>query len=155
MGKPPFETSSLEDTYSRIQNNKYTIPLTKISAPAVSLIRRLLQNQPTSRPNMVEILRHDFIVQGRMSPPRRQAPAPTITPTSPYPSLNLTFTPIRLHAQRTSNQLPDHGSQTRHVEGEARSFGDGQEAPAPNIKRGRYVRYSSTKTHPIVLISPN
>lgn len=42
VGKPPFETETLKDTYNRIKNNEYHIP-TRIGPLARKLIFRLLQ----------------------------------------------------------------------------------------------------------------
>lgn len=63
VGKPPFETQSLKDTYARIKNNEYIIP-TKISANARHLIQRLLQPDPQKRPTINEVLQFDFFTQG-------------------------------------------------------------------------------------------
>ena len=65
VGKPPFETSCLKDTYTRIKMNEYHIPSTRVSASARCLIKRLLQPSPTSRPNMTQILEHDFLTSGQ------------------------------------------------------------------------------------------
>ena len=65
VGKPPFETSCLKDTYTRIKMNEYHIPSTRVSASARCLIKRLLQASPTSRPNMTQILEHDFLTSGQ------------------------------------------------------------------------------------------
>lgn len=63
VGKPPFETQSLKETYTRIKRNEYHIP-TKVSAPARHLIQKLLQSEPTSRPTIYDILSFDFFTQG-------------------------------------------------------------------------------------------
>uniref|UniRef100_A0A0R3RQT2 Serine/threonine-protein kinase PLK n=1 Tax=Elaeophora elaphi TaxID=1147741 RepID=A0A0R3RQT2_9BILA len=54
VGKPPFETSSLKDTYNRIKNNNYSVP-GRITAEAEHLIRRLLQTNPERRPTIYEV----------------------------------------------------------------------------------------------------
>ncbi|ELT98162.1 hypothetical protein CAPTEDRAFT_160517 [Capitella teleta] len=64
VGKPPFETSSLKDTYSKIKKNEYMIPSTKVSPPAKRLIERLLQADPTQRPSMASVLEDDFFTSG-------------------------------------------------------------------------------------------
>jgi len=63
VGKPPFETQTLKDTYSRIKKNEYHIP-SRIGPLARNLIQRLLQHEPTSRPSVDEILRDDFMTMG-------------------------------------------------------------------------------------------
>jgi polo-like kinase 1 len=64
VGKPPFETSSLKDTYSRIKKNEYIIPSTKVSPAAKRLIENLLQADPTQRPNMAAVLEDEFFTSG-------------------------------------------------------------------------------------------
>eukprot|EP00794_Sanderia_malayensis_P016568 gene16568-18248_t len=62
VGKPPFETSSLKETYLRIKKNEYYIPA-KVSQPAQMLIIKMLRPDPTARPTMHQII-HDPFFQG-------------------------------------------------------------------------------------------
>ena len=48
VGRPPFETQSLKDTYSKIKRNEYHIP-SRIGPLARALITRMLQGEPTCR----------------------------------------------------------------------------------------------------------
>jgi len=59
VGKPPFETQSLQDTYKRIKRNEYYIP-SKVSHSAQLLIIKLLRPDPTTRPNLQQVLEDDF-----------------------------------------------------------------------------------------------
>ncbi|KAK0403354.1 hypothetical protein QR680_016874 [Steinernema hermaphroditum] len=63
VGKPPFETQSLQDTYSRIKKNQYTIP-SKISSHAANLIRSLLDPVPQRRPTVFNIPKTEFFRVG-------------------------------------------------------------------------------------------
>ncbi|CAL4150380.1 unnamed protein product, partial [Meganyctiphanes norvegica] len=63
VGKPPFETQTLKDTYMRIKKNEYHIP-SRIGPLARSLIQKLLQGDPTKRPNVGDILQDDFMTMG-------------------------------------------------------------------------------------------
>uniref|UniRef100_A0A670Y1S4 Serine/threonine-protein kinase PLK n=1 Tax=Pseudonaja textilis TaxID=8673 RepID=A0A670Y1S4_PSETE len=63
VGKPPFETSCLKETYIRIKNNAYTIP-THINPVAASLIQKMLQHDPTARPTIDELLNEEFFTTG-------------------------------------------------------------------------------------------
>jgi len=63
VGKPPFETSSLKDTYSRIKKNEYVIP-SRVCTSARVLIQKLLQAEPASRPSMDQILDDEFFHSG-------------------------------------------------------------------------------------------
>nr|CAH8823530.1 unnamed protein product [Trichobilharzia regenti] len=59
VGSPPFETNKLEETYARIKQNEYRIPI-RVSINASMLIRSLLHANPEKRPNMFTVLDHDF-----------------------------------------------------------------------------------------------
>lgn len=65
VGKPPFETQTLKETYKRIRANEYHVP-SRIGLQAKNLIRQLLQDDPLKRPGVVKILQDDFITQGYM-----------------------------------------------------------------------------------------
>lgn len=64
VGKPPFETSCLKDTYTKIKKNEYHIPVSRMSPPAKRLIERLLQADPTQRPTMEQVLHDEFFTAG-------------------------------------------------------------------------------------------
>jgi len=78
VGRPPFETSSLKDTYQKIKKNDYQIP-PQLSAPAVALLRRLLADDPTERPNLDLILADHFFTCAFM-PPRLPTSCLTMPP---------------------------------------------------------------------------
>ncbi|XP_005094273.1 serine/threonine-protein kinase PLK1 isoform X2 [Aplysia californica] len=78
VGKPPFETSCLKDTYMRIKKNEYHIPH-KITVPASNLINRLLKANPTERPNMDQIMEDPFFTSGCL-PPRLPTSCLTMVP---------------------------------------------------------------------------
>ncbi|XP_054848719.1 serine/threonine-protein kinase PLK1-like [Eublepharis macularius] len=63
VGKPPFETSCLKETYMRIKNNDYTIP-SHINPVAANLIQRMLRSDPATRPTIEELLNNDFFSTG-------------------------------------------------------------------------------------------
>lgn len=63
VGKPPFETQTLKDTYNRIKKNEYYVP-SKVGSLAKTLIQKLLQHEPSKRPTVAEILRDDFMTMG-------------------------------------------------------------------------------------------
>jgi len=78
VGKPPFETQSLKDTYNRIKRNEYHVP-SKIGPYAKDLINRLLQHDPTKRPPVTEILKDPFMTRGYM-PTKLPASVLTMAP---------------------------------------------------------------------------
>ncbi|KAM5152457.1 serine/threonine-protein kinase PLK1 [Mantella aurantiaca] len=63
VGKPPFETSCLKETYIRIKKNDYAIPR-HINPVAAALIQRMLRSDPTTRPTIDELLNDEFFTTG-------------------------------------------------------------------------------------------
>uniref|UniRef100_A0A8C1S418 Serine/threonine-protein kinase PLK n=1 Tax=Cyprinus carpio TaxID=7962 RepID=A0A8C1S418_CYPCA len=63
VGKPPFETSCLKETYIRIKKNEYTVPR-HINPVAAALIRRMLHADPMLRPSVSELLADEFFTSG-------------------------------------------------------------------------------------------
>lgn len=85
IGKPPFETSDVKTTYKRIRMNAYSFPENvPISDAARDLITKILNNDPSKRPNVDDILNHEFINHGGTIP--RLLPASTLAcpPSSTY-----------------------------------------------------------------------
>ncbi|KAJ6653910.1 hypothetical protein lerEdw1_007668 [Lerista edwardsae] len=78
VGKPPFETSCLKETYSRIKNNEYTIP-PHINPVAAALIQQMLRPDPAARPTVDELLGHEFFTTGYL-PSRLPTSCLTISP---------------------------------------------------------------------------
>uniref|UniRef100_A0A8C7ZGR0 Serine/threonine-protein kinase PLK n=1 Tax=Oryzias sinensis TaxID=183150 RepID=A0A8C7ZGR0_9TELE len=68
LGRPPFETTNLKETYKCIREARYSLP-SSLSPQAKQLISNLLAKTPEDRPNLDHILRHDFFTQG-FSPER-------------------------------------------------------------------------------------
>lgn len=64
VGRPPFETSTLKDTYSRIRKGEYLVPPGKVSAAAKNLISKMLQVDPALRPTAKQVLNHEFLTKG-------------------------------------------------------------------------------------------
>lgn len=64
LGRPPFETTNLKETYRCIREARYSLP-SSLSAQAKQLITNLLAKTPEDRPNLDHILRHDFFTQVR------------------------------------------------------------------------------------------
>lgn len=64
VGKPPFETSSLRETYARIKQVQYKTP-THISKPAMNMVARMLQLNPSKRPSVVKLMKDVFFTSGK------------------------------------------------------------------------------------------
>ncbi|CAI2362772.1 unnamed protein product [Moneuplotes crassus] len=63
VGKPPFETSNVKSTYDKIRKNSYYFPEhVSISKEAKSLIKLVLNSNPTKRPTLEDIKDHQFLV---------------------------------------------------------------------------------------------
>ena len=86
VGKPPFETSSLKETYMRIKRNEYLIP-SKVGHTAQLLIIKLLRPDPSTRPTMDEILGDDFFTKGYI-PARLPVSCLTTEPRFPRESIS-------------------------------------------------------------------
>lgn len=62
LGRPPFETTNLKETYRCIREARYTMP-SSLLAPAKHLIASMLSKNPEDRPSLDDIIRHDFFLQ--------------------------------------------------------------------------------------------
>lgn len=65
VGKPPFETSSLRETYSRIKQVQYKTPQ-HISKPAMNMVSNMLQLNPSRRPSVAKLIKDTFFTSGYM-----------------------------------------------------------------------------------------
>ncbi|XP_043284703.1 serine/threonine-protein kinase PLK1 [Venturia canescens] len=63
VGKPPFETSSLKETYARIKQVNYKTP-THIGKQAMTMIANMLQGVPSKRPSVSKLLKDPFFTSG-------------------------------------------------------------------------------------------
>jgi len=102
IGKPPFETSDVKTTYKRIRMNAYSFPENvPISDAARDLITKILNNDPSKRPTIDDILNHEFLNHGGTIP--RLLPASTLAcpPSSTY---------IRQFLPQNSNQMGKTGA---------------------------------------------
>ena len=78
VGKPPFETSDLKDTYRKIRHNDYEIP-GFVPMPAKVFIDKMLQAEPSRRPTMEQIL-HDPYLTDNYVPSRLPTSCLTTSP---------------------------------------------------------------------------
>ena len=85
IGKPPFETTDVKATYKRIRMNDYVFPdHIAISDEARHLISSILHLDPTKRPNLDEILDHNFFHMGNPIPKLMPASTLACPPSSTY-----------------------------------------------------------------------
>ena len=62
IGKPPFETSNVKKTYSRIRTIAYSFPdHVQVSDRAKNMIKRMLVKEPNKRLTLDEIQNHEFM----------------------------------------------------------------------------------------------
>lgn len=66
LGRPPFETTNLKETYRCIREARYTMP-SSLMPPAKQLIASMLSKNPQDRPSLNDIMRHEFFTQVRCS----------------------------------------------------------------------------------------
>ncbi|KAI1904618.1 hypothetical protein AGOR_G00007550 [Albula goreensis] len=62
LGRPPFETTNLKETYRCIREARYSMP-SSLSPAAKLLIASMLSKNPEDRPSLDDILRHEFFSQ--------------------------------------------------------------------------------------------
>ncbi|XP_064625588.1 serine/threonine-protein kinase PLK1-like [Lineus longissimus] len=114
VGRPPFETPTLKETYLRIATNKFFIP-SNISDPARLLMRRILSPSPDTRPTIDEILADDFFSSGYMP---QTLPTACCTSAPKFPvSYSTPQTPVSIVKETT---FTDNVIETHHVLKETR-----------------------------------
>ncbi|XP_075869763.1 serine/threonine-protein kinase PLK1 [Nelusetta ayraudi] len=110
VGKPPFETSCLKETYNRIKKNNYTIPW-HVNPAASSLIKRMLHADPSQRPTIAELQADEFFTSGYV-PTRLPTTCLTIPPRfSMGPS-----TAMELNQRRPLTAINNKGNGTEKVD---------------------------------------
>ncbi|CAH0768880.1 unnamed protein product [Bemisia tabaci] len=67
VGKPPFETESLRETYARIKRGDYKIPST-LDDKATKMIHSMLHSDPKRRPTVRALMNMDFMTKGYLPP---------------------------------------------------------------------------------------
>ncbi|MGH0161171.1 UNVERIFIED_CONTAM: hypothetical protein FKN15_040658 [Acipenser sinensis] len=67
LGRPPFETTNLKETYRCIREARYTMP-SSLMPPAKQLIASMLSKNPQDRPSLNDIMRHEFFTQDTIPP---------------------------------------------------------------------------------------
>ena len=77
VGKPPFETSNVKTTYRKIKANDYIIPADAgLSSEAKALIEEILVANPSNRPTLDTIMRHQFMTKNYIP---KQLPITSLT----------------------------------------------------------------------------
>jgi len=106
VGQPPFETSTLKETYSRIADNHFAVPDT-VSRPATLLIRRLLHPNPKNRPVVSTITQDPFFSSG-LHPSNLPVSCCSQAPTFPSTTISSLTTSV------LSLSLPDQQQQQQY-----------------------------------------
>ncbi|CAH1402471.1 unnamed protein product [Nezara viridula] len=63
VGKPPFETNSLRETYAKITRCEYTLP-SSLNAAAAYMLNKMLQPDPSKRPTVRQLQEMEFMKTG-------------------------------------------------------------------------------------------
>lgn len=102
VGKPPFETNDLKETYRKIRHNDYSVP-SHIPHDAKQFIDKMLQSNPDKRPTMQQILDDPYLLRNYVpsrlptscltTAPRFDQGRLSIMPTE-YPSPQVTRRPL-------------------------------------------------------------
>jgi polo-like kinase 1 len=67
VGRPPFESPEVKQTYKKIKANQYQFPEgVAMSDAAKSFIRSLLKTEPSQRINLKEMLAHEFMTMNKI-----------------------------------------------------------------------------------------
>mmetsp|Transcript_5116 Transcript_5116/g.6806 ORF Transcript_5116/g.6806 Transcript_5116/m.6806 type:complete len:143 (+) Transcript_5116:861-1289(+) len=139
IGKPPFETSEIKQTYKRIRAIQYSFPdNVPISDQAKDLIMRILVLDPTKRPTIDEILDHPFFHMGNKIP-RLLPPSTLACPPSSAFMKQFQFAvgqaplPSYLRNNASSHQLQQTPQATNHLR---LSTGKTILASTPNLAAG-------------------
>jgi len=101
VGKPPFETTSLKETYSRIKKNEYVIPEDRVGNAASDLIIQILQGNPERRPKVNDIINHDFIKIGYIP---RHLPVSALTMQPKLTEAQMSFSTTRKPSHREDKE---------------------------------------------------
>lgn len=83
VGRPPFESADIRDTFSKVSRGDFNIPST-VSSEARDLISRLIVLDPSNRLDLEQVRRHPFLCP---FPPPSSRPFPP--PPSPRPTVPL------------------------------------------------------------------
>ncbi|XP_012274826.1 serine/threonine-protein kinase polo [Orussus abietinus] len=119
VGKPPFETSSLRETYARIKQVQYKTPAT-LSKTAITMISSTLQGNPAKRPSVARLLKDTFFFSGFMP--------------SSLPLSCLTMAP-RLDMLEMHNQRKPLSEMNSNVSGDGEYIFRVPSSPAPKSKQ--------------------
>lgn len=60
VGKPPFETNSLRETYAKIKRCEYYLP-PNLSEPAACMLHQMLLPEPSRRPTVSQLMEMTFM----------------------------------------------------------------------------------------------
>jgi len=63
VGRAPFETRSLKETYKKIQNVEYNVP-SNLSSSARNILACIFQQNPSNRPQVTDLMKNQFMTSG-------------------------------------------------------------------------------------------
>nr|P0C8M8.1 RecName: Full=Probable serine/threonine-protein kinase CCRP1; AltName: Full=Cell-cycle related Protein 1 [Zea mays] len=85
VGRPPFETSDVKQTYKRIKACEYSFPdHVSVSDTAKNLVQKMLTLDPSKRPSLDEILQHPFLKNANNIPKFLPASTLACPPSTSY-----------------------------------------------------------------------
>ncbi|ODM91618.1 Serine/threonine-protein kinase PLK1 [Orchesella cincta] len=119
FGKPPFETNSLRDTYTKIRRGDYYIPASRIGNSTRNLITRMLQVEPSLRPTAKQILAHEFLTQNFIP---NSLPVSCLTTA---PRFDRTTRPAAPASSNTKRPLVEHNPRGSPIANRPKTTGKG------------------------------
>nr|CAB3264952.1 serine/threonine-protein kinase PLK3 [Phallusia mammillata] len=154
VGKPPFETACLRDTYRCILKNNYRIPTT-VSPEAADLVKSMLRQKPKSRPTLDEIKSHAFFTKHssyldtiEIAPSANEPGSVTATPdVSATRSFRGTIPTSPTAEDSIALQSITHVAEKTIVDTPTRDMDDGKvEKQNPGVSRAKLSESSGTKS---------
>jgi polo-like kinase 1 len=145
IGKPPFETSDVKTTYKRIRMNAYNFPdQVAITDAARDIITQILNNDPSKRPTVDEIMQHEWINHTGTIP--RLLPASTLAcpPSSTYIKQFLPQNGVS--GKRIDQQQQMGSTQTAPMKGAPMDMMSGRKLDKPATDRNS--QYPKTAMNP-------
>lgn len=167
VGKPPFETQNLKDTYMRIKKNEYHVP-SRIGPLARSLIQKLLQEDPTKRPNVDTVRSDDFMTMGYVPTrlptscltmaPRFDSRCTVIATRKPLVDINnkdvLPMKGVKESIKKGENAVPDKGpnGNTQGIDQQAANV---EQQQKPDESTDCYLKDLYTQVAAVVASKPD
>lgn len=161
VGKPPFETNDLKDTYKKIKQNEYKIP-SYVGSEVSAFITKLLQSDPSKRPSMREILEDPYMTRNYI-PSRLPISCLTVAPR--YNDCRLSILPNDGKAsprkpfgdmanKEVAKMSPEKNGLIKNFKEEANGPNTRSKPNPDAIPKDYYLRDLSNQLHHLLAVKP-